>query len=360
MRRAPRTPGRECNALRRAAVLLCVLACALATGTVAGAAPAPTTVTLITVTNMLHTPEFVAVEKGFFLKHGLNVKFIHTQTGAEANAAMESGSAQFSDTGVTSVQAAREAGLKMFMAVPVLNDATTEFGDSPIAVVARADSGIKPDDARSFTGKKVGLVRGGTADVWLTTWLTKQGVDLAKVAYLNVEPGSQLVTIQNRNVDAIATWEPFQTQILDVMGPQAVLIKRGGPILGYILGIGATEAYAQGHGAVIQAMSDAIAETQFWIRTHLDDAADVVTHWIPGLTPKVASAAIKNIPFDPRVSGCTYRAFAAATQLLYQQHKIKALMPAEEQLTDSYVKQTQALYPGLVRDLKPIPASCGR
>lgn len=345
----------------RAAALLCVPAAALAFGAAAaGAGAAPITVSLITVTNMLHTPEFVAVEKGFFLKHGLNVKMLHTQTGAEANAAMESGGAQFSDVGVTSVQAAREAGLKIFMAVPVLNDATTEFGDSPIAVVARADSGIKPDDARSLTGKRVGLVRGGTADVWLTTWLTKQGVDPAKVSYLNVEPGSQLVTIQNKNVDAIATWEPFQTVILDAMGPQAVLIKRGGPILGYILGIGATEAYARDHGPVIQSMSDAIAETQFWIRTHPDDAADVVTHWIPGLTAKVASAAIKNIPFDPRVSACTYRAFAAATQLLYDQHKIKALMPADEQLTDRYAKQTQALYPGLVRDLKPIPAACAR
>jgi NitT/TauT family transport system substrate-binding protein len=346
--------------MRRSAALVCAIACTLAGGAAGRAAPVSATVTLITVTNMLHTPEFVAVEKGFFLKHGLNVKFIHTQTGAEANAAMESGSAQLTDTGVTSVQAAREAGLKVFMAVPVLNDATTEFGDSPLAAVARADSGIRPDDARSFAGKKVGLVRGGTADVWLTTWLTKQGVDPKQVSYLNVEPGSQLVTIQNKNVDAIATWEPFQTLILDTMGPQAVLIKRGGPILGYILGIGATDAYAQSHPAIIQEVADAIAETSFWIRTHPDDAAEVVTHWIPGLSAKVAAAAIKNIPFDPRVSGCTYRAFSAATQLLYEQHKIKAVIPAEEQLTDRYVKQTQALYPGLLRDLRPVPASCSR
>lgn len=346
--------------MRRSAALVGAIACTLLAGAAGRAAPMPTTVTLITVTNMLHTPEFVAVEKGFFLKHGINVKFIHTQTGAEANAAMESGAAQFSDTGVTSVQAAREAGLKVFMAVPVLNDATTEFGDSPLAVVARADSGIRPEDARSFAGKKVGLVRGGTADVWLTTWLAKQGVDPKQVGYLNVEPGSQLVTIQNKNVDAIATWEPFQTVILDTMGPQAVLIKRGGPVLGYILGVGTTEAYAQSHAALVQDVADAIAETSFWIRTHPGDAAQVVTHWIPGLEAKVAADAIKNIPFDPRVSGCTVKAFAAATQLLFEQHKIKALLPADQQLTDRFAKQTQALYPGLFRDLKPIPASCGR
>jgi ABC-type nitrate/sulfonate/bicarbonate transport system substrate-binding protein len=346
--------------MRRVAALLCAVTGTLAVGAAGWAAPAPTPLTLITVTNMLHTPEFVAVEKGFFLKHGLNVKFVHTQTGAETNAAMESGSAQIADVGVTSVQAAREAGLPVFMAVPVLNDATTDVGDSPLAVVARADSGIRPDDARSFIGKKVGLVRGGTGDVWLTTWLKKEGVDPRQVTYLNVQPGDQLVTIQNRNVDAIATWEPFQTLILDTMGPQAVLIKRGGPILGYTLGIGTTDAYAQAHPQIIQAVADAIAESSHWVRTHPTDAAQVVTHWIPGLSATVAQDAIQHIPFDPRVSGCTVRAFAAATALLYEQHKIRAMIPADQQLSDRFVRRTQELYPGLFGDLKPIPASCGR
>ncbi len=350
----------EGMAMRRTAVISGILASVLAAGAAAWPAPAPTTVTLITVTNMLHTPEFVAVEKGFFLQHGLDVKFVHTQTGAEANAAMESGSAQLTDTGVTSVQAAREAGLPVFMAVPVLNDATTDVGDTPLAVVARADSGIVPGDAHSFIGKKVGLARGGTGDAYLTTWLAKEGVDPKQVAYLNVPPEDQLVAIQNKNVDAIATWEPFETLILDTMGPQAVLIKRGGPILGYILGIGTTESYAVGHPAIIQAVSDAIAETSFWVRTHSAEASEIVTHWIPGLSARVARDAITNIPFDPRVSGCTVRAFADATALLYAQHKIKAIIPAEQQLTDRYVRQTQALYPGLFRDLKPVPASCGK
>lgn len=345
--------------MRRFAVLLCAVIGMLATGAAGRAATAPTPLTLITVTNMLHTPEFVAVEKGFFLKHGLDVKFLHTQTGAEANAAMESGNAQIADTGVTSVQAAREAGLKIFMVVPVLNDATTDVGDSPLAVVARADSGIRPDDAKSFVGKRVGLVRGGTGDVWLTTWLRTEGVDPRQVTYLNVEPGDQLVTIQNRNVDAVATWEPFQTLILDTMGPQAVLIKRDGPILGYTLGIGTTDAYAQAHPQIVQAVADAIAESSHWVRTHPADAAQVVTHWIPGLGAKVAQDAIRHIPFDPRISGCTVRAFASATKLLYAQHKIRTLIPTDQLLSDRFVRQTQALYPGLFGDLKPIPAACG-
>jgi ABC-type nitrate/sulfonate/bicarbonate transport system substrate-binding protein len=315
---------------------------------------------MINVVNMLHTAEFVAVEKGFFLKQGLNVKFVHTQTGAEANAAMESGSAQLTDSGVTSIPPARAAGLPLVMFVPTLNDATTNVGDNALAVVARTDSGIKPNDAKSLIGKTVGLVRGGTGDEYLTDWLRKEGVDPKQVRFLNVQPGDQLVTIQSKNVDAIATWEPFQTLILETMGSQAVLIKRGGPILGYILGIGTTDSYMRSHPEVIQAATDALAEAEAWTRANQDAAADVATHWIPGLPSKVARDAIRHINFDPRISGCTVRAFTESTKILFDQHKIKNLVPASEQLSDRFVKQTEDRHPELFKDLAPIPAFCSR
>jgi len=40
-------------------------------------------VTIATANNMLHTAEFVGVEKGFFLKHGVKAKLQVLQTGSE-------------------------------------------------------------------------------------------------------------------------------------------------------------------------------------------------------------------------------------------------------------------------------------
>jgi len=54
-----------------------------------------TAVTIATANNMLHTAEFVGVEKGFFLKHGVKVQLQILQTGSDINKALQSGSAQF-------------------------------------------------------------------------------------------------------------------------------------------------------------------------------------------------------------------------------------------------------------------------
>lgn len=327
------------------------------TGPAASGSP-PVEVTIATANNMLHTAEFVAVEKGFFLKHGVKANLQILNTGAEINKAMESGTAQFGGGSITAIPTARQAGLNTFMFAPYMNDATTATDDNALAVVARADSGIKPGDWNSFVGKKVGLVTGGTADELLTRLLTKAGVDVKKVTYLNVQPGDQLAAIQARNVDAIATWEPYQTNILAKLGSNAVLIQRGGKQLGYILGLETTDEYAKSHPDVIQKLTDALAETEAWIRANLKEAAVVDTHFIPGLEADVAAEAIKNLNFDPRVSDCTVKAFADSTRVLLDQKKLKQNVPSDQQVTRTYVAKTQQTYPQFFKDLKPIPATC--
>lgn len=327
------------------------------TGPAASGSP-PVEVTLATANNMLHTAEFVAVEKGLFLNHGVKVKLQILNTGAEINKAMESGTAQFGGGSITAIPTARQAGLNTFMFAPYMNDATTATDDNALALVARADSGIKKGDWNSLVGKKVGLVKGGTADELLTKHLTRAGIDPKKVSYLNVQPGDQLAAIQQRSVDAIATWEPYQTDIMAKLGSNAVLIQRGGGLLGYILGLETTDEYARTHGDVVQKMTDALAETLAWIRGHLKEAATIATHFIPGLDPDVAAEAIKNLNFDPRVSDCTVRAMADSTKVLLDQKKLTKNIPAAEEITKTYVAKTQQANSQYFKDLKPIPASC--
>jgi len=307
---------------------------------------------------MLHTAEFVAVEKGFFLNHGVKAKLQILNTGAEINKAMESGTAQFGGGSITAIPTARQAGLNTFMFAPYMNDATTATDDNALALVARVDSGIKKGDWNSLVGKKVGLVKGGTADELLTGHLTKAGIDPKKVTYLNVQPGDQLAAIQGRNVDAIATWEPYQTDILAKLGSNAVLIQRGGGLLGYILGLETTDEYAKTHEDIIQKMTDALAETEAWIRGHLKEAATIDTRFIPGLDAEVGAEAIKNLNFDPRVSDCTVRALADSTKVLLEQKKLTKDIPAAQQITKTYMAKTQQTYPQYFKDLKPIPGTC--
>ena len=71
-------------------------------------------VTIATANNLLHTAEFVGVEKGFFLKHGVKVNLQVLQTGSDINKALLSGSAQFGGGSITAIPTARQAGLGRF------------------------------------------------------------------------------------------------------------------------------------------------------------------------------------------------------------------------------------------------------
>jgi ABC-type nitrate/sulfonate/bicarbonate transport system substrate-binding protein len=349
---------------RPAALGAAILASLLAVGCGGTSAPAakpsdaPVEVNMAVANNMLHTPEFVALEKGFFLKHGIKAKFQVFNSGAEINKAVQAGTVSIGGGGDTATPTAIAAGIPIFTFAPYMQDATTSKGDEALAVVARTDSGIKQGDWSTFVGKKVGMVKGGTGDAFFQAWLTKNNVDSKKVTFQNLQPGDMLTAIQGKQVDAIASWEPFQTLILDTMGSQVFLFQRAGGMIGYVLGEGTTQDWAKQHPDLVQKITDAMAEADFWTRTHNEDAAVIATHWIQGLDASVAKNAIKHIPYDPRVNDCTMKAYADTTSLLVQQKKLTQTIPTDQMIVNTYAAKTQKAHPEWYKDLKPAPSPC--
>jgi len=249
---------------------LLLASCGGGSGQPAAQQSPPPEVTIATANNMLHTAEFVGVEKGFFLKHGVKVKLQVLNIGAEINKAMQSSSAQFGGGSITAIPTARQAGLNLTLFAPYMNSAITSTDDNALAVVARTDSGIKTGDWKSLVGKKIGLAVGGTGDEFVRAWMTKEGVGASQVTFLNVAPGNQLAVIQDKSVDAIASWEPYQSIIMTKLGSSVFLFQRGGGMLGYILGLETTDEYRQAHPDIVQKMADALVETEAWIRWATD------------------------------------------------------------------------------------------
>src|SRR2546430_14072585 len=73
-------------------------------------AQTPTTVTAAIGSNMNHVPSFVGVEKGIFLKHGIDVKLKILSTGQEMSKALQAGNAQPGGAAVSNVPLAAERG----------------------------------------------------------------------------------------------------------------------------------------------------------------------------------------------------------------------------------------------------------
>ncbi len=92
--------------VRRARISLAVGALLMFVGLAPALGQAPRQFTLATVNNMNHLPEFVGVEKGIFVKHGIDLKLKVLNSGAEVMRAFQGGDAQFITMSPTTMAAA--------------------------------------------------------------------------------------------------------------------------------------------------------------------------------------------------------------------------------------------------------------
>jgi ABC-type nitrate/sulfonate/bicarbonate transport system substrate-binding protein len=299
-----------------------------------------------------HTPSFVGVEKGLFLKYGLDLKLKILGSGQEVAKAMQAGEVQFGAAAYSNHPIALERGFKAKMVVGVIGDATSLFYDENLAVVARPGSGIRA--AEDLPGKRVGLVVGGTGDEYLRALLRRHHVPVERLQLLNVPPGNQFAALQNGTVDAIATWEPFPTQALEkVKG--ATLVARGGKILGYYILMAAPDELIQKQPEIVERFVLGYAAASQWTRQNPDAAAEIATRWIPGLEWDLAKRAIRYVNFEPRVSRLSLQAYDDNLKVLMENKKIRAPVPREQAFEPRFIEQAMREHPGLFRDLKPIP-----
>lgn len=324
----------------------------------AGPADAPAEVKIGLANSIQLAAEYVALEKGFFLKHGIKANFLVLNSGIDIVKAMQAGTVQIGNLSQTSIPTARQAGFPVTLFVLAHGNALTSVDDRPIAAEARVGSGVRPGDWSTLVGKRIGLPIGGSADQWLDAALKKAGVNPGKLEKLNVQPGELLAALRSKSVDLIVGTEPYPTAVAREMGATGVLFQRGGGLTSLNVGPSATDSYIKANPDIIQRVSDAMVEATHWTRQHPDEAAVIVTHWIAGLDASVAKESIKNIAYDPRIGVCTVNAFKSSMSTLVAQKKLPKVMPVAEQLNASFIAKSMQKFPQFLGDLQAEPTAC--
>ncbi|MCG2622981.1 ABC transporter substrate-binding protein [Arthrobacter sp. I2-34] len=191
------------------AVALTGTACSAGTTSAAGIKSEDgTTAVTVSLPPIVDTaPVYIALEKGLFKKHGLDVKVAATPSMAASIPAVVSGASQFGILGAVDVMQASAAGLplKMIGNTTVTTDKPLE---SPEKVYVAKDSSIKaPTDLNGKTIAVSGL--GGAGELSLRAALDKSGADSDKIKFLEVPLDSMLDSLKRGQVDAINTISPF-------------------------------------------------------------------------------------------------------------------------------------------------------
>ena len=122
---------------------------------------------VVIANNFGHLPMFVGAEKGFFKQHGVDASFRVVDTGTDMVNALHNGEAQVGDMSTTTYLKAVHSGEPFKVIGLIMNDATRDNCDDPLAIVTRKGQGIEPGKIADLKGKTVGLARGQTSDEYL-------------------------------------------------------------------------------------------------------------------------------------------------------------------------------------------------
>ncbi len=304
--------------------------------------------------NFGHLPMFVGVEKGLFQKHGVDLKLKVVNTGTDMVNAMQKREVQIGDMSVTTFLKARHDGSPFTVVGLIMNDATATNADDPLAIVARKDSGIR--QVEDLKGKRVGLARGQTSDEYFKMVLSRRGMKYEDVRIENImAPPAIATALAQGKVDAVVSWEPFNTMALE-SAKDSYVVLRGGGHLSYIMVATVHDPMLRNDPKTVQNFVNGLAAASHYTRLHRQEAVEIFAKWVPNVDRNVAQKAVQHIKYDPRVSSASLKAFENAQgDLLNLTLKpgTKPLRIADVVLA-SYTQAAEKAYPEYFADLAPL------
>ncbi|MFY0614174.1 MAG: ABC transporter substrate-binding protein [Hyphomicrobiaceae bacterium] len=295
---------------------------------------------------------FIAQDKGFFAKHGLDAKVVVRNTGSALTKSLRAGEIDFAPAAFTNLPVALEKGIKLRGVVGYLGASFSKpYHDGNVGIIARGDSGVTK--GADLKGKKLGVTFGSTVDVYMRAYLKKNGLALSDVNRVNVRPPSLVSILDSGGVDAIVAWEPNLTRALDkVKG--AKLVARGGDNVCFCAVMHGKPDTVYKDKKRTQAFVDAMSEAAHYLRNpkNLDEVSKIGSRFVRGMTADLVKRTIQHVIYDARIGGGTAEAFKLSVKQLIAQKKMKAPYDPANYLDTSFVDSTMKRHPEWFADLK--------
>ena len=333
------------------AVLIAIAVAALPGAHPAGAAQEPRAMVATVGNNLFHGPTFVGVEKGIYLKHGIDLKLKVISTGPESAKALQAGEAQFAPQSLSPWIVSVERGWPGVAVVIGHGSGATANFDEPIALVARKESGIQK--VSDLAGKKLGFAPGSASDFWARILLKRHNVPESRVTILNTRIPDSLPALRSASLDAVAVWEPYVTMILEKL-PGAVVVARGGGLIGQINIIAAHKDLIQKDPDLVFRFVLAQSEAAQYARQRPGETAEMATRWIPGLEIGVATRAIPHMAYDTRITRHTFQAYDETMKDLIEQKKLRGAVARDTAFDARFIERVVREHPQFFSDLPSV------
>jgi NitT/TauT family transport system substrate-binding protein len=215
-----------------------LIAVVVAFGATAASAPAKPQATVTITVNTLPIanalPMDLGIKKGFFAEQGIEINKRTLQSGNDVVLALQNSNGEIGYLGWVPMFIARTQGIALTAVAASEVEGTSE-ADNWQNILVKGSSSIRtPAD---LAGKTVAVnALKGVGEVMIKAALQKVGVDPNAVKLLALPFPAMRSALNNGQVDAIWTPEPFLTQALTIDGARIVMAP--GPVLGRFWPIG--------------------------------------------------------------------------------------------------------------------------
>ncbi|MDR1063499.1 MAG: sulfonate ABC transporter substrate-binding protein [Azoarcus sp.] len=222
---------------------------------------------------------------------GVKVTWIEFTAGPQMLEGLNVGSIDFACVGETPPVFAQAAGAAL---VYVANEPPAPDAEK---ILVPKTSLI--ESVAALKGKRVVLNKGSNVHYLLLRGLERAGLSYADVKVVYLPPPDARVAFESGDVDAWVIWDPFAQAAIGQIGARELLGGKGASVENYNFYL-STSSFSKNSPEVLKWALEEIRVTGDWVRSHFDEAAEILAPQI-GLSKEITGDALRHYGY-----GVTY------------------------------------------------------
>lgn len=264
-----------------------------------------------------------------FAKDGINVKYDLYLSGTPMIEAFSGKRADFANTGDMPPVSAKSNGVDIKI---VSRAGYTPAGN---ALLIRPDATY--DSVSALKSKKIAVQVGSSAHHYLILLLKQNGLSAADVNVVNLPATDHQAALETGNVDAVATWEPWSSVLVNAKAGK-VLTDSSTGVKRYVAVFLARDEFARQYPDLTARFLKANEKAAEFIRNHPDEALTLISK-----ESKLPTAAltkiVKETDWDSKITPEDVAAFQSVKDFLQETKVLKKDFTITDLFDDQYLRK---------------------
>ncbi len=213
-------------------------------------------------------PIYVALEKRFFEREGLEISYSRFPTGKEALEAIVSGKADLATAADTPIAFQAMKDTKIYV-IATLSSIENLYG-----IIARKDQGVS--SPKDLEGKKIGVAFGTNAHFFLDSFLLFHHIPRGAVRLTNVSNEGLADAIIKGDIQAVSTWEPLLSELRTRLGTNAAFFHDDrGQLYKLTWNVAATQNFVHENPMTVNRFLRALFKAEAFIKGNREEARQI-------------------------------------------------------------------------------------